>query len=187
MKKMIIGVAGLIIIALGIYGFTVLNGNQDNTDSGSNTAKTDAVEIKQLVADYSAGKLEAKSASINSRQLIVTNSDESQVTYDLPKDEFFVSIAPYFNQTHPCAVHNLVSCRGELANEEFEVLVEDETGQEIINQKMKSQGNGFIDLWLPRDKKYVVTIKNNGNAVQSELSTFENDNTCVTTMQFQNI
>jgi len=43
--------------------------------------------------------------------------------------------------------------------------------------------NGFIDLWLPRDKTFNVTIEHNGKVAESVISTFEGDNTCITTMQ----
>jgi len=71
-----------------------------------------------------------------------------------------------------------------LVDEEFEVYIEDMEGNVIVDETMKSQSNGFIDLWLPRDKNYRATISNDGKMVESELSTFENDATCITTMKF---
>lgn len=70
-----------------------------------------------------------------------------------------------------------------MVDEEFDVYIEDTDGNVIIDKTMTSQANGFIDLWLPRDKKYLVKISNDGNVVESELSTFESDGTCITTMQ----
>lgn len=52
-----------------------------------------------------------------------------------------------------------------------------------MNKSVKSQSNGFIDLWLPRDRKYRMTISQEGRTAQSEISTFESDDTCLTTMQ----
>lgn len=140
-------------------------------------------DIKQLVSDYSKGNIEDQSASINSTQLIVTNQDNSQLTYALPKDEFFVSIAPYVEQTHPCATHSLTGCRGELINKEFEVYIEDSEGNVIRDEKLTSNSHGFIDLWLPRDKEYRISITQNEKTVKSKFSTFESDDTCITTMQ----
>lgn len=56
-------------------------------------------------------------------------------------------------------------------------------GNVIIDETLKSQSNGFIDLWLPRDKTYRAIIKHEGKKSELELSTFEGDNTCITTMQ----
>lgn len=70
-----------------------------------------------------------------------------------------------------------------MVDKEFDVYIEDTEGNVIVDDKMKSLANGFIDLWLPRDKKYHITITSDGKKVESELSTFENDGTCITTMQ----
>lgn len=87
----------LAIIALVMIGLLTACGANDTNNNASENEK----DIKALVEDYSTGKIKNESASITSNQLIVTKSDEKKVIYDLPEDEFFVSIAPYVNQTHP--------------------------------------------------------------------------------------
>lgn len=77
----------------------------------------------------------------------------------------------------------MTGCQGEMVDEEFDVYIEDTEGNVILDQKLISPANGFIDLWLPRDKTYHVTIVHDGKTVASELSTFEGDNTCITTLQ----
>lgn len=176
MKRKVFSVIGLVVVAIGVYSFVI--SNQDDIPIETRTQN-----IKELVHDYSVGNIKEQSASITSQQLIVTNSDDRQLIYDLPKDDFFVSIAPYVEETHPCAVHSLTGCRGEMANEEFNVYIEDSEGNVIVDKTMKSQSNGFIDLWVPRDKEYHVTIAQDGKTVESDFSTFESDNTCITTMQ----
>lgn len=176
MKRNILVVSGAAVVALGAY--LLLGGIDKDTPSAQDTT-----DIKQLVQEYSSSSLENLSASITSEQLIVTDSNNKEKTYDLPKDEFFVSIAPYVENTHPCATHSLTGCQGELTDDEFKVYIEDSEGNVIVDQEMKSLSNGFIDLWLPRDKKYNITIEQDGKAAKSEFSTFKSDNTCVTTMQ----
>jgi hypothetical protein len=56
-------------------------------------------------------------------------------------------------------------------------------GKVIVDETLKSQPNGFIDLWLPREKTFKVKIEHAGKKVESELSTFESDGTCITNMQ----
>ncbi len=68
---------------------------------------------------------------------------------------------------------------------EFDVYIEDVENNVILDETLKSQSNGFIDLWLPRDKTYQITITHDGKKVESEFSTFENDGTCITTMQLK--
>lgn len=77
----------------------------------------------------------------------------------------------------------MTGCQGELADKEFDVYIEDKEGNVILNEKVRSQANGFFDLWLPRDETYQIRIKYDGKASESEISTFENDGTCITTMQ----
>ncbi|PAE24980.1 hypothetical protein CHI10_10065 [Bacillus sp. 7894-2] len=77
----------------------------------------------------------------------------------------------------------MTGCQGELAEKEFDVYIEDSKGNVILDDKVKTQANGFFDLWLPRDKTYQIKIKHDGKASESEISTFEDDATCITTMQ----
>ncbi len=77
----------------------------------------------------------------------------------------------------------MTGCQGEIVNEEFDVYIEDMEGNVILDETLTSLSNGFINLWLPREKAYRVTIAYDGKMVESELSTFEGDNTCITTMQ----
>lgn len=74
-------------------------------------------------------------------------------------------------------------CQGEMMEEEFDVYVEDAEGNVVLDDTLKSLKNGFIDLWLPRDKTFQVTINHKGKAVTSQISTFKEDATCITTMQ----
>ena len=74
-------------------------GESTNEESASKESETQ--DIKKMVSEYSVGNIENQSASITSQQLIVTESNKSQQVYDLPENDFFVSIAPYINKTHP--------------------------------------------------------------------------------------
>ncbi|KUP04450.1 hypothetical protein Q73_15535 [Bacillus coahuilensis m2-6] len=163
-----------------LTGILAACGGNDSQESSSGMNSSD---VKDLVHQYSIGELQAENASITSEYLMVTEEDGSDKTYLLPEDEFFVSIAPFENNTHPCTNHNLTSCQGELVNEEFEVSITDSTGETIINETMTTPKNGFIDLWLPRNGDYTVVIKKDGKVAESKLSTYKEDGTCVTTMQ----
>lgn len=140
-------------------------------------------DIKELVHDYSVGNVEAASASITSSELIVTDENQEETTYDLPEDEFFVSIAPFLNETHECDIHSLTGCQGELVDTEFDVLIKDSDGELLIDEEKQTEANGFIDVWLPRDDTYTVTIKQDGKETSSEIFTFDGDKTCITNMQ----
>ncbi|KAB2330074.1 CueP family metal-binding protein [Bacillus mesophilum] len=166
-KAIILGIA---LVAAAII-FLVFNFDEE------------AKDIKELIKSYSTSDMGEDSASITSHDLIVAKSDGSKHSYELPKDEFFVSIAPYINETHPCALHNLTGCQGEMANEKFAVYIEDEEGNAVVDEVMKSHDNGFIDLWIPRDQTYKISIAYKGKKADSTISSFKGDHTCITTMQ----
>ncbi|MBM4761548.1 hypothetical protein GNT69_04485 [Bacillus sp. B15-48] len=77
----------------------------------------------------------------------------------------------------------MTGCQGEMVEEQFNVLIEDSEGNIIIDETLTTLANGFIDLWLPRDETYSVKIEQDGKAAELEISTFEGDDTCITTMQ----
>lgn len=176
MKRKMITVAGVIAVVFGVY-FLLADGEE------STPIADEAQDIQELVEDYSANRDTDDQASITSHQLIVTDTDENESAYDLPEDEFFVSIAPFIEETHPCAVHSLTGCQGEMVDEAFDVYIEDEDGSVVVDESLQSLDNGFIDIWLPRDKTYSITIAYEDKTVESEFSTFEDDDTCITTMQ----
>ncbi|GGF67432.1 hypothetical protein GCM10010912_10520 [Paenibacillus albidus] len=177
MRWKVVTLSGVVAILCAAALFV---GNTGNKES----AKQEAGTIKQMVQDFSTRKATAASASITSTQLIVTGEDSKEAAYDLPEDEFFLSIAPYEESTHPCAIHSLTGCQGEMTDKEFIVTINDADGKVVLDKAaMKSQSNGFIDLWLPRDQTYRITVEHEGKTAESEISTYKQDNTCLTTMQ----
>lgn len=154
----------------------------NNDDAALNEIET-TDDLKALVDDYSTGNYTDEVASITSTELIVTDSKDEETTYDLPDDEFFVSIAPFLTETHPCTIHSLTGCQGELVDADFDFHIEDEAGNVVVSETYNSDANGFVDLWLPRDQSFTVKVRHDDKEVISEISTFENDGTCITTMQ----
>jgi ABC-type Fe3+-hydroxamate transport system substrate-binding protein len=73
----------------------------NSSEKGNASKEKQPSDMKEMVQDYSANKSKDQNASITSEQLIVTDKGGKETVYDLPKDEFFVSIAPYNDQTHP--------------------------------------------------------------------------------------
>ncbi|MFC2949369.1 CueP family metal-binding protein [Virgibacillus sediminis] len=169
-----------LLLILLISALLAACGSSGNAEDSS--AVDDTEDIKQLVEEYSGNTSVDGSASITSTELIINDEEEERV-YNLPEDEFFVSIAPYINETHPCTNHSLTGCQGELAGEDFEIYMEDSDGNVVVDETMNAESNGFVDLWLPRNETFQVKISHDGKEVESEISTFEEDGTCVTTMQ----
>jgi hypothetical protein len=108
-------------------------------------------------------------------------ADGSNTVVALPDDRFVVSIAPYIRKTHPCSAHYLSSCRGELPNTAVLMKAVSYDGEVLVDQKTATLPNGFIDLWLPRNLQVDVTIEARGLTASERISTFDKDNTCITT------
>jgi hypothetical protein len=85
------------ILAVTLLAAGVLAG----CNSDSDNAETSSVDIKKMVSEFSTDKIENKTASITSLELIVTDNNGKEKVYELPEKDFFVSIAPYEDQTHP--------------------------------------------------------------------------------------
>lgn len=169
-----------IILALTFFSIILLV-----ACSNDNQVKEEEIDdVKALVDEYSVGNFtDDHQASITSTELIITENDKSEKVHDLPEDEFFVSIAPFIHETHPCDDHSLTGCQGELVDADFNISIETEDGEVIVDDTFNSGENGFVDFWLPRDDKFLVNIEYDGKTTETELSTFEQDGTCITTMQ----
>src|SRR5699024_7427672 len=149
-----------------------------NEDNGADI--TSAADIKQLVQDYTMGEAEAASASITSSELIVTDENEEETSYDLPEDELFVSIAPFVNETHECTIHSLTGCKGEMVDEDSDIHIENLLGEVILDEKKQTEANGFVDSWSTREDRYDVTIIQYGKETSSDIYTFDDDKPWVT-------
>lgn len=166
-----------LLIALGLLLSLVLVACNNDAPPEEGTQ-----DIKEKVHKYSVGSFEDVTASITSHELIVTDNGEN-TSIALPSGEFFVSIAPFVESTHECAIHSLTGCQGELVEKDFAVHIQDDEGNVVMDETIASLENGFIDLWLPRDQTFQVKIEHDGKTVESKISTFKDDNTCITTMQ----
>lgn len=135
--------------------------------------------VVNLVSELSGDLASSMSASITSNVLNIESEGKSELI-DLSSEDFFVSIAPYENYTHPWVNHILTGCKGELHNEDFDVIIEDKAGKVILNETVNSGDNGFIDFWLPRNSEFELTIRHKDKASKTSISTFNGDPTCIT-------
>lgn len=123
-------------------------------------------------------------ASVETEEVVMIDEDGNESSVPLPEDEFYLSVAPYVDQTHDCFFHSLTTCVGEMGNEELEVTVVDEdTGDILVDETVQTHDNGFFGLWLPRDVDAELTIEHDGLTSTVPISTGEGDPTCLTTSQ----
>jgi hypothetical protein len=173
------------------------------TPTGIDGADDAAIASDNLLKDYGLAGLDAREivdlldsmpiserpddlmVSIRPDDLIVTDAAQQEVTLPMPDEEFYVSIAPYVDETHDCYFHSLTTCAGEIQNADVHLLATDSSSGEIlIDETLTTFDNGFVGLWLPRDIDVTVSIEYDGRSATSDLSTRSDDDaTCVTTMQ----
>jgi len=122
-------------------------------------------------------------ASVNAETLRI-DTEEGIHEYQIEGDVFYLSFAPYIEQTHPCTNHNLSTCRAELAGETFDVLIEDD--EEVYFQgEVTAYDNGFKGIWLPRDIEATITVHYDGLSAEADIETSADSPTCLTTLKLE--
>ncbi|ADU47308.1 hypothetical protein Intca_0767 [Intrasporangium calvum DSM 43043] len=121
-------------------------------------------------------------ASVRYDKLVLKDGGtETEVA--LPGDKFYLSVAPYVNQTHDCFYHSLTTCTGELAGQDVDVKIVDSAGKTLVEGPQKIYANGFVGFWLPRDIKGTITVTQAGRTATSAISTDKEAATCLATLK----
>jgi hypothetical protein len=183
MNKKILFICIALLILMG--SVIRLTSNSSKNDDFLMRNGLDGMQIAELVShlEHRIDEPENFTASITGSLLILGDSLE-QLKIDLPEGQFYLSFAPYINQTHPCATHNLVTCRGELKNVTFHVLIIDILTRDIYFEgSIASKANGFAGIWLPKDKNYQLTVSYDDLIATEEIMTTSTSNTCLTTLR----
>lgn len=156
------------------------------TDSAIDLAGMDA---KTIVSTLDQLKLSEKPTdlmvSVRPQELLITDSQGTESSVEMPSDEFYLSIAPYLESTHECHFHSLTTCRGELANENVRItIVDSATGITIVDESATTYDNGFVGVWLPKGIDASLTVESNGKSARTDISTkADDDASCLTTLQ----
>ncbi|TLP71722.1 CueP family metal-binding protein [Nesterenkonia sphaerica] len=158
------------------------------SDTGLSASGLEDASGRELVEELESLPLEERPtdfvASVETEEVVMIEEDGNESSVPLPEDEFYLSVAPYVDQTHDCFFHSLTTCVGEMGNEELEVTVVDEdTGEALFDETVQTHDNGFFGLWLPRDLDAELTIEHDGLTSTAPISTGEGDPTCLTTSQ----
>ncbi len=140
-------------------------------------------DVETIVAALEAGTEDKTrfNARIDGAALQLTADGETE-TLALPDGLFYLSIAPYLTTTHECFTHNLVTCRGELANATFSITVRDAEGAVVLEGDYTAGANGFIGLWLPAGIEGTVTVEYQNRVATGTFATHPAAATCMTTL-----
>ncbi|WP_416447031.1 CueP family metal-binding protein [Leucobacter sp. HNU] len=191
LKRALTGTAILAATAVLAGCSTSLIASQDTTTESSLLAAhdLDGLDAKQIIDRLDttpiADRAEDFQASIRPDSLVLSDANHGEMTVPMPDDEFYISVAPYVDQTHECVYHSPTGCKGELQNADVHVTVTDSTtGAVLYDERTVTYDNGFVGLWLPRDFEGVLAIEGSGRKGQVSIRTVGDDQpTCITTLQ----
>ncbi|WP_328465765.1 CueP family metal-binding protein [Actinoplanes sp. NBC_00393] len=125
----------------------------------------------------------ALKASVRPHELVIS-SGAQEYQLDIPDGQFYLSVAPYANQTHQCFYHSLTTCKGELADQDVQVKIVDETNSKVLVDEVRTTfDNGFVGLWLPQGITATLRITHDGKTGQTKIATGEQAPTCLTTLR----
>lgn len=114
---------------------------------------------------------------------VVLGDETTEVTLDLPEDEFYLSIAPFVSSTHDCYYHSLATCQGELVETEADVTITAEDGSVLVSETVTTYPNGFVGFWVPRDSAGTIEVTVGDLTGSVPFTTSDGDPTCITTLQ----
>lgn len=146
-------------------------------------ADMDAVEmIDHLDRVPLAERSTDLTASVMPEQLVLATAEE-ELALNLPEDSFYVSIAPFVNQTHECRYHSLTTCVGELGEEDIHVTVTDDSGEVLVDEQRTTFDNGFVGVWVPADTSGTIEISYADMTGTTDFASDDDAATCITDLQ----
>lgn len=122
-------------------------------------------------------------ASVRPGEVVLSSGSEEK-SIAIPDDKFYLSFAPYVDQTHDCFHHSLTTCQGELIAESVEVKITDNTNDTVLlDDTVTTFENGFIGVWLPRDIEGTIQVTYDGQSGEVGFTTDDDAATCLTTLR----
>ncbi|CAM3624284.1 CueP family metal-binding protein [Erysipelothrix urinaevulpis] len=114
---------------------------------------------------------------------LILSDQKTEVETSLKDSQFYLSFAPFINETHPCTFHVPTGCQGEMPNQQFFVTIRNlKTNELIYNDLVTTADNGFAGLWLPRNIEASIEVMASGLSSKQTISTYNDDPTCLTTL-----
>ena len=114
MKKILVSLTAISVLLLVAFQLGLFSSQKSILESYN----LENMTVESMVLALETKSIDTKGlvASINSEYLVL-ETEEENMTVALPEDRFYLSFAPYINNTHPCNTHFLTSCQSELRNE----------------------------------------------------------------------
>jgi hypothetical protein len=121
-------------------------------------------------------------ASVRPNELQLSDADAA-TSLPMPSDRFYLSVAPYAEDTHECYFHSLTTCQGEMSMRPVHLRIVDSGGRVLVDQETTTNANGFVGTWLPRGSSGTVEITTPQGSGTQPFATGADDPTCMTTLR----
>lgn len=184
--------AGVLLTLLVLSGCTpatttpTVEGQQDLLTAHGLPGLDAREVIDRLEATPVSGRQSGLIASVQPAAVLLSDGEGREARLPLPEDTFYLSVAPYLDQTHECHFHSLTTCRGELANQDVTLrVVSEPDGTVLVDQTVRTQDNGFAGLWLPADLTATLTVEHEGRTASTPITTGADAPTCLTTLKLR--
>lgn len=187
MKKLVLMIATLVALTL-----TGCSPSQQAAESpGDSASLLEAFGLDGMTAAQIIDHLDRLSdaerpvdlmASVRTDELVLSAGQE-EIALELPEDRYYLSVAPFIEQTHDCFYHSLTTCRGELPSAVVQLRATDSDGTVLVDQSATTYDNGFVGVWLPRALEGTIDVTYGDLRGQTAFSTAGDGPTCITTLQ----
>lgn len=159
-----------------------------STDARLHDLGSDGMDAREIINDLEALELDERpedvKAMVHPYDLVLSDASGETSKLPLPEHQFYLSVAPFLKTTHECHFHSLTTCVGELQDQAIDVLVTDPDDDTVVDGFLTTAPNGFLGLWLPRNRDLTIQCTLEGKSGSAEFPTYgEEAATCLTTLQ----
>ena len=167
---------------------TAMNERSGSVSQMLDALNLDAADPKTMIETLDAMPVAARPGdlvvSVLPTSLRLQPGEPDEVSIPLSEEYFYLSIAPFVSETHPCTFHSLTTCLGELQHTPIELTVTDTaSGAVVVSKDTTTADNGFVGVWLPRGGEFSVRIDSDQGSAEQTVKTGDEDPTCLTTLQ----
>ena len=155
---------------------------KNQTPSAAELKDLDFMEALAVANAWGRGE-KGVTSFVDQRKISFEFSGGESVTVPLPLDKMVVAIAPFIEDTHPCEIHYMSGCQGEMVGVPVQVTGRAKDGTLLVDDTFTTMDNGFIELWLPRSLEIDLEIEAEGKRATETIGTFDDSNTCITTIR----
>ncbi len=154
-----------------------------HTPSPQDLDGLDAKAALPLANEWGKQWSDVVTSYVDQHGIVFEFDDGNEYQVNLPSNQRVIAIAPYIGRTHPCEIHYMSGCQGELVEKPLHVEAVSAEGDVLVNRTIKTAKNGFFELWLPRDIEIELQIEAFGKKAVGKISTYGDSTTCITTFQ----